>query len=132
MADQSADIAAAALAERIHVFGDQLPGEVDPFPHHAHRDGLRLGEELEIPVVVAGPRRCDHLTALADKDRGVAVLDRGAAIRIPKRLRIEMRMVIDESRSNDPPVSIDGAPGCGVVFADPHNLSLVHRHVCAE
>src|SRR4029077_1460105 len=83
-------------------------------------------------VVVVGTRRGDDLAALADKDRGVAVLNRGAAIRIPKRLRIKMRVVIDESWSNDPPVSIDGAPGGGVVFADPHNSSLVHRHVCPE
>ena len=103
MADQRADIAAAALAERVHVFGDQLPGEVDALAHHAHRDGLGLGEEFEVPVMVAGPRRRDDLAALTDQDRGVAVLHRGTAIRIPQRLRIEVRVVIDESRGDDPP-----------------------------
>ena len=111
MTDQRAHIAAAPLAERVHVLGDRLPGEVDALAHHAHRDGLGFREELEIPVMVAGPRRRDHLAALADQDRGVAVLHRGTAIRIPQRLRIEMRVVIDESRSDDPPVGVDGALG---------------------
>ena len=82
--------------------------------------------------MVAGPRRRDDLAALTDQDRGVAVLHRGTAIRIPQRLRIEVRVVIDEARRDDPSASVDGALGAAVVFADPHNFSLMHRHVRLE
>ena len=133
MADQGADIAAAALAESVHVLGDRLPGEVDALAHHAHRNRLGLGEEFEVPVMVAGTRRGDHLAALADQDRCVAVLDRGTAIRIPQRLRIEVRMVVDEAWGDDAPAGFDGPPGGGaIVSADADNSSLMHRHVGLE
>ena len=132
MTDQGAHIAAATLAECIHVIGDQLPREVDALTHHAHRDGLGFREELEIPVMVARTRRRDDLAALADKDRGVAVLDRGTAIRIPQGLRIEVCMVIDETRGDHPACGVYGTLRAAVVFPYADNLSLVYRHVRLE
>ena len=132
MTNQGADIAAAALAKCIHVFGDQFPGEVDPLAHDAERDRLGFGEKFEIPVMVVRARRGDDLTALTDQDRRVAVLHRGTAIRVPQRLRIKMGVVIDKAWGDDPAVSVDRAPGGAIVFADPYNLSFMHRHVCPE
>ncbi len=83
--------------------------------------------------MVAGPRRGDHLTALTDQDRCVTVLHRGTAIWVPQRLRIEVRMMIDEARGDDPPGGIDGPLGGGaVVSPDADNSSLMHRHVGLE
>ena len=83
MTDQRANVAAATLAECVHVVGDRLPREVDALAHHAHRDGFGFREELEIPVMIAWTRRRDNLAALPDQDRGMTVLNRGTTIRIP-------------------------------------------------
>jgi hypothetical protein len=43
-----------------------------------------------------------------------------------------MRVMINESRSDDPAVGVDRAPGRGIGFADPHNLSFMHRYIGLE
>ena len=39
--------------------------------HDAHGDGFCLGKEIQIPVVIAGPRRGDDLAALTDHHKVV-------------------------------------------------------------
>ena len=90
MTDQGADIDAALLAERVQVVPDRLPGHVDARLQHRERDLLGIGKEFEVPLAVAGAHRRDHLAALADDDRRVAVLQPGAAIGVPDGLRIEI------------------------------------------
>ena len=130
MADQRADVDAALLAERIQIVADRFPGHVDPGLQHRQRDLFRVGEEFEIPLAVAGPNRGDDLAALADDDRGVAVVHPRAAIRVPHRLRVEMGVMIDKAGRDDPPFGVDralgGSPG---IFADPDDLAVLHRHV---
>jgi hypothetical protein len=46
---------------RLEVISDRLPGEVNPLSEYAQGDRLRLQEKLQVPVVVARPRRRDHL-----------------------------------------------------------------------
>ena len=130
MADQGADIDAALLAERIEIVADQFPGHVDPGLQHRQRDLFCVGEEFEIPLAVAGPNRGNDLAALADDDRGVAVVHPRAAIRVPHGLRVEMGVMVDKAGGDDPPFGVDRALGGGAgVFADPDDLAALHRHI---
>jgi hypothetical protein len=109
MTDQGADIDAAPLGQRIQVIGDRFPRDIDARLQHAERDLFGVRKEFEIPFAVAWARRRDDLAALADNDRRMAVVHRGATVRIPNRLRIEMGMMVDEPGSDDPPFGVDRA-----------------------
>ena len=133
MADQRADIDAALFAERIEIIADRLPGHIDPGLQHRQRDLLGVGEKFEIPLAVAGTHRRDHLAALADDDRGVAVMHPGAAIGVPYRLRVEMGVVVDKARRDDAPRGIDRPLGGGAVrLADADDLAVLHGHIGLE
>src|SRR5215208_2087403 len=133
MADQRADIDAALFAERIEIVADRLPGHIDPGLQHRQGDLLGVGEKFEIPLAVAGTYRRDHLAALADNNRGVAVMYPGAAIGVPHCLRIEMGMMVDETRRDDAPRSSDRPLGGGAVrLADADDLAVLHGDVGLE
>ena len=133
MADQRADVDAAALAERIEIVADRFPGHIDPGLQHRQRDLLGVGEEFEIPLAVAGPHRRDDLAALADDDRRVAVMHPRAAIGVPHRLRVEMGVMVDKARRDDAPRRIDRPLGGGAVrLADPDDLAVLHGHIGLE
>src|SRR5262252_6424105 len=72
--EQRADIDAALFAARVQIVADRFPGHVDAGLEHRQRDLFRIGEEFEVPLAVARPHRGDDLAALADDDRGMAVM----------------------------------------------------------
>src|SRR5439155_10813636 len=85
---------------------------------------------FEIPLAIAGPDRGDDLAALADDDRGVAVVHPRAAIRVPDRLRIEMGMMVDKPGRHDAPLGVDRPLGGSAgIFADPDDLAVLYRHI---
>src|SRR5437763_225971 len=130
MADQRADIDAAALAERGQVIADRLPAHIDPGLQHRQGDLFGVREEFEIPLAVARPHRRDDLAALADDDRGMTVMHPRAAIGVPHRLRVEMGVMVDKTRRDDPPGGIDRAlGGRAVVFADPDDPAVLDRDI---
>src|SRR4029434_4163314 len=93
--------------ESLQVLGDGLPGELYSFLHRAQRDGLRLREKFQVPVMVSRPRRGDRLPAHAHDHRGVAVLHRVTAQRVPERLGVIVGMMVDESGGDDSTLRAD-------------------------
>ena len=82
--------------------------------------------------MVSRPRRGEHLPALAHDHAGVAVLYGVTAQRIPERLGIIVRVMVNEPRGDCPTLGIDDASGGFIELAHPNNLPLVHRHVRLE
>src|SRR5262249_5715289 len=105
---------------------------VDPLMYCAQRDGLRRREKFQVPVMVSRPRRSEHLSALAHDHTGVAVLHGVTAQWVPERLRIIMRVMVNEPRGDGPPLRIDDARGGFIELATPYNLSIVYRHIRGE
>ena len=77
----------------------------------------RLHHLGEIGVVGRAHRR-ERDAAVADGDRRDAVPARGRADRIPRELRVEMGVDVDEPRRDEPPVGVDLAPAAVVDRAD--------------
>src|SRR5579875_3499863 len=129
MADQGSDIDPAPPAESLHVFGNRFPIEFHPASQDPERDLLGVREEFEIPFLIARPHRRDDLAALADDHGGMTVQQRGAAIRIPQRLWIEMGVMIDKARRDDAPVGVDNLVGDPAELADRDDFALLDRNI---
>ncbi len=95
VADQVADIDAEPLVETVHVLRDRLPVEIDG-AEHLHRDRFDIGEELGEPLLGALPHRRQRQRAVAEDDRGGAMLGREGAQRVPGDLRVVMAVVVDK------------------------------------
>ena len=131
MADQRAGIHAQTLVEPVHVLAERFPVHVDS-TQHFHRDGFDVGQKLRHPLFLAALHRRQRQGAIAEDDRGGAMLRREGAQRVPCHLRVIMAVVVDEPRRHRQPVSIDGAVGRAVDLADFDDPAVLHGNVATE
>ncbi len=131
VADQVADIDPEIAVHLVEVLRHALPGEFER-AQHLHRDRFDIGEELREAVLLAFAHRRQGQRAIAEDDRGRAVVAGIGAQRIPGDLRVVMAMIVDKARRDDQPRGIDRAPGRPRQFADLDDLAVLDRDVGAE
>ncbi len=93
------------------IFGEGLPGPVDPGHHRLGRDILDRGQATGEPFAVLGLAGRQRKAAIAHHDAGDAMPARAAAERVPGDLRVHMGVAVDKPRGDDQPVGVDRALG---------------------
>ena len=132
VADERPHVDAPAASDGVQVLRNGLPSKVDPGPLRLQRDSFHFVEHFQVPLAVSGTDRSDDRAALADDDRSVAVEGGRVHDGVPHALGIEVGMVIDKARGDDPAVGVDYAGGGLVEPSHPHDLAAAHRDVGPE
>jgi hypothetical protein len=131
VADQVADIDAEAPVEMVHVLADRLPVERDR-TQHLHRDRLDIREEFGQPFLGALAYRRQRQRAVAEDDRGRAMLGRERTERIPGDLRVIVAMVVDKAGSDGTAVGVDRAFSRTAQLADFGDLAVFAANIAAK
>ena len=131
MADQIADIDAEMLVEPVHVLRDRLPIDLDGV-EHLHRDRFDIGQKLGDPLCGARTNRRQGQRAIAEDDRGAAVVGRERAQRVPRDLRVVMAVIVDKAGRDDLPRGVDRALGRPAQLADLGDLAVLDADISAK
>jgi hypothetical protein len=89
------------------VFGEGLPGPVDPGHHRLGRDVLDRGQAAGKPFAVFRLARRQRKPAIAHHHAGDAVPARAAAQRVPGNLRVHMGVTVDKAGTDDHALGVD-------------------------
>ena len=130
VADQIADIDPEMVVHLVEIFGEALPGEFEGV-QHLHRDRFDIGEEFAEPLLLPFPNRRQGERAIAEHDRGRAVVAGKRAERIPGDLRIIVAMIVDKARRDDAAVGVDRARRRPGQFPDLDDLAVLDRDIAA-
>ena len=110
MADERPDVHAEPLADRAHVVRERFPRPWHACLKHLHRDRFDVRQHAGELLALGCLHGRERERAVADDDRGRAVVAGERAERIPQDLGVVMAVVVDEPRRNDAPVGLDDAP----------------------
>ena len=100
------------------IFGESLPGPVDPSHHRRGRNVFDRRQAPREPLPVPGPTWREGKSAIARHDAGHAMPTRAAAQRVPRDLRVHMSVIVDKARRDDKPAGVDRALGGGADASD--------------
>ena len=108
VAQVRADVESERLRrQRVEILGKRLPVPAQPGAHRCLRDVLdALHQKHEVVAVLRLARR-EPDAAVADHDRGHAVQVRRRAEGIPRDLRVEVGVDVDEAGCDQPAARID-------------------------
>ena len=132
MADQIADIDPEVAVEFVEILREGLPGELERV-EDLHRDRLDIGQEFRQAALTRAVlfHRRQRQRAIAEHDRGRAVVARKRARRVPGDLRVIMAMIVDKAGRDDLPAGIDGLLCRTGQFADFDDLAVLHADIAA-
>ena len=132
VANECADVDAAAASDGVQILRYGLPSEIHAGPLGLQRDAFHFVEHIQVPVAVSGTDRRNYRAALADNNRRVTVEGRRIDYGVPHALGIEVSVVINETGRDDSSVGVDDAGGGLAEPAHPNNLTVAHRNVSAK
>jgi hypothetical protein len=132
VADQRAHVHPEIPPDGAHVLGEALPR-----PRHAgledvHGNGLDVRQHARQLAARLGLDRGEGQGAVADDDRGRAVMAGVGAQRIPGDLRVVVAVVVDEARRDGPPIGLDDLPRDAAQAPQLHDLAPRHGDVAVE
>ena len=105
---------ATLLLEHGHVLGESFKAPIDAIAQHIQRHAFDLREVAHGQFTVLRTTRCNGEATVANDGGGHAHGGRGAHIRVPGDLGIEMGMRIDDARHQGQALGIDGFFGLGL------------------
>jgi hypothetical protein len=132
MTDERAHVDAEPLSDRLHVLGERLPRPGHARLEHLHRDRLDVGQHARQLFALLRLDGGEGERAVADDDRGGAVVTGVGTERVPHDLRVVVAVVVHEARGHDTAVGLDHPAGRAVEPSELHDLAAGHRHVTVE
>ena len=110
MADHPADVEALGHAvDGPQVVAVGLPVPVEALEDARGRDVLYRLHQRREPRLLPGAHRCERHAAVAEHDRRDAVPARRRRVGIPRELRVEVGVDVDEAGRHDRAVGVDGS-----------------------
>ena len=132
--DEAGDVdTEAAPVDGIEILAVALPLPVDAGLHDVVGDGLDVDEVLHQDLARRRLHRRHAHAAVAHDDRGHAVPRRARHHRVPRDLRVVVRVRIDEARRQHQPLGVDHAlGGVAVGTADLADDAVVDAEIAHE
>ena len=96
--------------DHVEVLAEALPPPRDALDHGRARDVLDALHEPDEPLVPVGARRREADAAAAHHHRGAAVEAARREVRVPRDLRVEVRVDVDEAGRDQLPARVDLSP----------------------
>ena len=129
MTDQAADVDADLAFEVVEILAVAMPVPFDALFERDARDRFDAHEAFDDGVFDTLPDRRQGQPAVAHHHRGHAVLRLAGAVGVPKHLRVEMGMMVDESRRNREAAGIDSFGRSLFDLADFGNLAVLNPDI---
>ena len=127
--DQGHHVDAEPLIDGVHVLREALPVPGQHGGEGLHRQVLDAAEGGEHRLAVLGLQWRQGEPAVARQNRGDTVPHRGRAELVPERLRVVVRVQIDDPRRDEEPIGIDGRGRRAPDLPDLHDRPVLDRHV---